>query len=47
MAKNTSFIGRWMIVGEKPLVVFDSAHNEGGVRELKYEIRNSTKNVIG
>ncbi len=40
VAKNTSFIGRWMIVGEKPLVVFDSAHNEGGVRELKYEIRN-------
>lgn len=41
VAKNTSFIGRWMVVGEKPLIVFDSAHNEGGIRELKYEIENT------
>ncbi len=40
VAKNTSFIGRWMIIGEKPLIIFDSAHNEGGIRELKSEIRN-------
>ena len=41
VAKNTSFIGRWMVMGEKPLIVFDSAHNEGGVKELKQEIRNT------
>lgn len=40
VAKNTSFIGRWMVVGEKPLIIFDSAHNEGGIRELKKEIEN-------
>ena len=35
VAKNTSFIGRWMIMNSKPLTIFDSAHNEGGLRELK------------
>jgi dihydrofolate synthase/folylpolyglutamate synthase len=34
VAANTSFIGRWMIMGKKPLVIFDSAHNEGGIKEL-------------
>ena len=41
VAKNTSFIGRWMVVGQMPLVVFDSAHNEGGIRELKQEIQST------
>ena len=35
VVRNTSFIGRWMIMSQKPLVIFDSAHNEGGLRELK------------
>jgi dihydrofolate synthase/folylpolyglutamate synthase len=30
-----------MVMGEKPFIVFDSAHNEGGIRELIYEIRNT------
>lgn len=34
VAKNTAFIGRWMVVNKKPLMVFDSAHNEGGIKEL-------------
>lgn len=34
VAKNTAFIGRWMVLNKKPLVVFDSAHNEGGIKEL-------------
>ena len=35
VASNTSFIGRWMVVQKKPLVIYDSAHNEGGLRELR------------
>jgi dihydrofolate synthase/folylpolyglutamate synthase len=35
VAHNTSFIGRWMVVNKKPLTIFDSAHNEGGLKELK------------
>jgi dihydrofolate synthase/folylpolyglutamate synthase len=38
--KNTAFIGRWMVMQKHPLIVFDSAHNEGGLRELKSEIQN-------
>jgi dihydrofolate synthase/folylpolyglutamate synthase len=34
VASNTSFIGRWMVVNSKPLTIFDSAHNEGGLKEL-------------
>lgn len=31
---NTNFIGRWMVMQQSPLVIFDSAHNEGGIREV-------------
>ncbi len=31
---NTNFIGRWMVMQQSPLVIFDSAHNEGGLREV-------------
>ena len=45
VAKNTNFIGRWMVMKKKPLIVFDSAHNEAGIRELKYEIRNTKREI--
>jgi dihydrofolate synthase/folylpolyglutamate synthase len=39
VSKNTYFIGRWMVQQEKPLVIFDSAHNEGGIKELIAQIK--------
>jgi len=30
----TYYIGRWMIMSEEPLVIFDSAHNEAGLKYL-------------
>lgn len=36
--KNTAFIGRWMIINKKPLTIFDSAHNEGGIKEVTQNI---------
>lgn len=36
---STYFIGRWMVMSKKPLVIFDSAHNEGGIRELTAQLR--------
>lgn len=30
-SKHTRFMGRWQILSEKPLIVADSAHNEGGL----------------
>lgn len=46
VCKNTRFIGRWMEISKKPLVVFDSAHNEGGLKELKNELRKHKWNAI-
>jgi len=40
--RNTSFIGRWMVMQKKPLVIFDSAHNEGGLKELRKGIAGLT-----
>lgn len=31
---NTTFIGRWMEIRKKPLVILDSAHNQDGIKEL-------------
>jgi len=36
---STYFIGRWMLMGKRPTVIFDSAHNEGGIRELVSQIK--------
>ncbi len=39
---STYFIGRWMVMSKKPLVIFDSAHNEGGIKELAAQLRKLT-----
>ncbi len=44
--KNTSFTGRWMIIKKKPLTIFDSAHNQGGLKELKKEIQNTNHKTL-
>ena len=36
--RNTSFTGRWMVMSKRPWIIFDSAHNEGGLKELKKAI---------
>jgi dihydrofolate synthase / folylpolyglutamate synthase len=37
--QNTSFIGRWMIMGTRPTIILDSAHNEGGLKALGAGLR--------
>lgn len=32
--ENTGLKGRWQIINDKPLIVCDIAHNEGGIREV-------------
>ena len=44
--KNTAFIGRWMVIDKKPLTIFDSAHNEGGIRELVKGIGKNAKGTL-
>ncbi len=36
--KSTYFLGRFMVVNKKPLVIFDSAHNEAGLMVLLSQI---------
>ena len=37
--QSTYFIGRWMMVNENPITIFDSAHNEAGIKELMAQIK--------
>jgi len=32
--KLSNYIGRWQVLNQQPLVIADSAHNEGGLRKL-------------
>ncbi len=36
---NTAFFGRWMVLGKKPMVIVDSAHNEDGLRMISAELK--------
>ncbi len=36
----TNFIGRWQVVSTAPLTIFDSAHNEGGMRQTIGQLVN-------
>lgn len=31
---NTGFAGRWQVLGQDPLVICDTGHNEGGIKEV-------------
>jgi len=37
--KKTNFIGRWMILGQDPLIIGDSAHNVDGIKIVVDEIK--------
>ena len=43
LVKKTGYIGRWQILGRHPLIIADSAHNEGGLNLVLKEIRNIAK----
>lgn len=40
IAETTYFIGRWMQMQNNPLVILDSAHNEGGISNLLVQLTN-------
>ena len=45
ITKNTNLIGRWQIIGDKPKVIFDVAHNFNSL-ELVFRQLNSIKGKI-
>jgi dihydrofolate synthase / folylpolyglutamate synthase len=38
VVRNTGLKGRWEVIGKKPLIICDTGHNEGGIRELVSQI---------
>lgn len=39
--KNTGLQGRWQILGEQPLIICDTGHNEAGFREITQQIKQT------
>lgn len=39
--KNTGLMGRWQIIGHNPLIVCDTGHNEGGIKLVAEQIRQT------
>jgi dihydrofolate synthase / folylpolyglutamate synthase len=36
---QTGLLGRWQIIGHKPLVICDTGHNEAGIRQVSEQLR--------
>lgn len=39
--KNTGLMGRWQIIQNKPLLIYDTGHNEAGIKEVVKNIKNT------
>ena len=46
LKRLTNFKGRWQILGEKPLIICDSAHNEAGLKIVMRELRRLPKDKM-
>lgn len=49
LARNTKYMGRWQILGQHPLIIADSAHNEAGIKyvlERLNEIRQGEMHFV-
>ena len=42
VVKNTNLMGRWQILGRQPLVIADTGHNVGGVKEIAMQLSDMT-----
>ncbi len=40
-AKSTGLMGRWQVIGNNPLVVCDTGHNEDGIKMIVSQIKNA------
>ncbi len=38
VVKNTGLQGRWQKIGERPLIICDTGHNEGGIRYITQQL---------
>ena len=44
--KNTGLFGRWQIIKNKPLIIYDTGHNEAGIKEVVKNIKNTKHNKL-
>jgi dihydrofolate synthase/folylpolyglutamate synthase len=42
VSSSTYFIGRWMVVAHQPLIIFDSAHNEAGIKNVVAQLQEQS-----
>lgn len=42
VVKNTNLMGRWQILSRQPLVIADTGHNVGGIKEIVMQLSNMT-----
>ncbi len=40
LKSKTGYIGRWQVLGSDPMIIADSAHNEGGLKIIMNEIQD-------
>lgn len=41
VSKNTGLLGRWQIIGNNPLIICDTGHNEDGIKAVVGQIENT------
>ncbi len=39
--ENTGLLGRWQVIGANPRIICDTGHNEGGIREVVAQIKQT------
>ena len=42
VVKNTNLMGRWQVLGRQPLIVADTGHNVGGIKEIVMQLSDMT-----
>lgn len=46
VVRNTNLMGRWQIIGKCPLVIADTGHNAGGVKEIVAQLNDMNFNKL-
>lgn len=46
VSANTKMMGRWMVMNKKPLVIYDSAHNEAGIKQVVEQLKKIKHNKL-
>jgi dihydrofolate synthase/folylpolyglutamate synthase len=41
VVKNTGLMGRWQILGNSPLIICDTGHNEDGIKQILEQIKDT------